>query len=316
MQQAYAHVATRAREHAKRVIFLTRASEPLADEWLTLFDELGAPLLKEYRTALRTIRHLLDYDAFLLLRNIGAPGADDAAPIVDRGALLDLLRASPGRVLDHTATETILTTYGIPVAPARLVRSAAEACAAAHDLGWPVALKVASPDVPHKSDVGALALGLGTDAEVAAAYDRVLASVLQAAPGARVEGVLVQRMIEGVAETIVGVSDDPQLGPVTMFGLGGVFVEVMRDVAFRVGRLSATEARGMLDEVRGAALLRGARGQPPADEDALADVVRRVSHLAADLRDELAELDLNPLVVLPAGQGALVVDALLVRRER
>jgi acyl-CoA synthetase (NDP forming) len=119
----------------------------------------------------------------------------------------------------------------------------------------------------------------------------------------------------GATETIVGVSVDPQLGPVTMFGLGGVFVEIMRDVAFRVGRLSATEARDMLDEVRGAALLRGARGRPLADEDALIDVLERVSHLAADLHDELAELDLNPLMVLPRGHGVMVVDALLVRRE-
>ena len=315
MRQAYAHVAARAREHAKRVIFLTRASEPLADEWLTLFDELGVPLLKEYRTALRTIRRLLDYDTFRHVQG-SAGSATDEAPAVDRAALLDLVRASPGRVLDYTATERILTAYGIPLAPARLVRSAAEACAAAHDLGWPVALKVASADVPHKSDVGALALGLGTEAEVGAAYDRVLASVAHVAPDARVEGVLIQRMIACVAETIIGVSDDPQLGPVTMFGLGGVFVEVMRDVAFRVGRLSATDARGMLDDVRGTALLRGARGQPVADEDALVDVVRRVSHLAADLRAELAELDLNPVAVLAAGQGALVVDALMVRRER
>jgi acyl-CoA synthetase (NDP forming) len=174
-----------------------------------------------------------------------------------------------------------------------------------------VALTIASADVPHKSDLGALVLGLNTDAEVEAAYYRVLRAVADA----HVEGMVVQRMIgEGATETIVGVSDDPQLGPVTMFGLGGVFVEIMRDVAFRVGRLSATEARGMLDDVRGAALLRGARGRQRADEEALVDVLCRVSHLAADLHGELAELDLNPLMVLPSGQGVMVVDALLVRR--
>jgi acetate---CoA ligase (ADP-forming) len=313
MRRAYAHIAKRAREQHKRVIFLTRASEPLADEWLTLFDELGAPLLKEYRTALRSIRQLLDFDAFLARTD--PPSDAEQAPLVSRAALLDLVRASHGRVLDYATTETLLSAYGIPLAAARLVRSAAEAGAAARALGWPVALKVLSSDVPHKSDVGALALGLSSEADVLVAYERVLANVRRAAPDACVEGVLVQRMVAGVAETIVGVSDDPQLGPLTMFGLGGVFVEVMRDVAFRVGRLSTAEARSMLDDVRGAALLRGARGEPLADEGALVDVLRRVSHLASDLRDELTELDLNPLVVLPAGQGVLVVDALLVRRS-
>jgi acyl-CoA synthetase (NDP forming) len=234
---------------------------------------------------------------------------------VDGLSLLDLVRASPGRVLGYAATAAILSAYGIPMAQAHLVKSAAEACAAARVLGLPVALKVASADVPHKSDIGAVALDLRTDADVDAAYERLIASASRAAPDARVEGVLVQRMVvEGIAETIVGVSDDPQLGPLTMFGLGGVFVDVMRDVAFRVGRLNANEARRMLDDVRGVALLRGARGRPAADEEALIDVLVRVSHLAADLRDELSELDLNPLIVLPAGHGVVAVDALLVRR--
>jgi succinyl-CoA synthetase beta subunit len=218
-------------------------------------------------------------------------------------------------VLGYAATEAILTAYGIPMAPARLVTSAAEACSAAHALGFPVAVKVASPDVPHKSDVGAVALGVRTSAEVEAAYERVLANARRAVPDAVVEGVVIKRMLaDGVAETIVGVSSDSQLGPLVMFGLGGVFVEIMRDVTFRVGRLSDADARSMLDDVRGTALLRGSRGRPRADEDALVDVLRRVSHLAADLHTELAEVDLNPLVVLPAGQGVVAVDAVLVRR--
>lgn len=319
MRQAYERVATRAREHGKRVVFLTRASEPLADEWLDLFDELGVPLLKEYRTALRTIRRLLDYDEFVGSRNMdrAVVVGEDCAPVVDRVAQLGLIRASPTDVLGFAATESILTAYGIPLAPARLVSSARSACATARDLGFPVALKVASPDVPHKSDSGALALGLRSTDEVSGAYERVLDNLRRVMPNARIEGVVVQRMIEGgIAETIVGVSYDPQLGPLIMFGLGGVFVEVMRDVEFRVGRLSALEARSMVDGIRGSALLRGARGRPRADEDALVQVLQRVSHLAVDLCEELAELDLNPLVVLPDGQGVACVDALLVRRER
>lgn len=314
MRKAYTHVAEEARRQGKRLVFLTRASEPLADEWHEFFDELGVPLLKEYRKGLRTIRRFFEYEAFLARRD--ASDATDSLRLgVNVTALRDLVQRSGHRVLTFADTQRLLDAYGIPTAPAALVGSAADARAGACRIGFPVAVKIASVDIPHKSDAGALVLGLDTEDAVEEAYERVVAAARAAAPDGEVEGVVVQRMVQGVAETIVGVSYDRQVGPLVMFGLGGVFVEIMQDVAFRVGRLSTGEAQRLISDVRGAALLRGARGRPRGDERALADALVRVSALAADLQGVLAELDLNPLLVLPEGEGVMAVDALLVRAE-
>jgi acetyltransferase len=313
MRQAYAHLAHAAAEHHKQAVFFSRASEPLSPEWLDLFEELEVPLLKEYRKGLRTLRRSIDYGAFLERRRSSPLVEDSNAFDVDEACARASVTAG-SKMLGYRATAAVLTAYGIPVAPARLVSTVEDACAAARELGWPIALKVASPDIPHKSDVGALALDLTGDSELEAAYARILDNARREHPVASIEGVVVQAMVRGGTETIVGLSVDPQLGPVVMFGLGGVFVEVLRDVAMRVGPLTRSEARSLISEVRGAALLRGARGRPPADEEALLDVLVRVARLGYDLRDALAELDLNPLLVLPRGEGVLAVDALAVRR--
>ncbi len=315
MRKAYEYLASAAPAHGKRPVFFSRASETLADAWLDLFEELRVPLLKEYRKGLRTLRRFVDYERFLRRRAAATETLPPPLPPTELAALRAMVADAEGRVLGYVATERLLDAYGIRSAPARLVDCAADARTAAGELGWPVALKVASPDIPHKSDVGALALDLASDDDVASAFERVMENARRSVPGARIEGVVVQQMVGGVAETIVGLSIDPQLGPVLMFGLGGVFVEIMRDVAFRVGPLTPAEARDLVGEVRGAALLRGARGRPRADEEALVDTLVRVSRLGSDLRDVLAELDLNPIVVLPEGRGALVVDALAVRAE-
>ncbi len=176
-------------------------------------------------------------------------------------------------------------------------------------------LKVDSPDVSHRSDVGAVRVGLNDAEAVRQAFDEVVAATRTAAPDARIAGVLVQSQVSGVAEVFVGVSQDPQVGPVLLWGLGGVFVEVLQDVAMRPVPLGAADFEEMLAELRGRPLLFGARGRPAADVDAVRRAVLGVSALAADLGPLLAELDLNPLIVLPNGQGARVVDALVVRSE-
>ncbi|GAC1541853.1 MAG: acetate--CoA ligase family protein [Vulcanimicrobiaceae bacterium] len=210
-------------------------------------------------------------------------------------------------------TFALLQQYGIDVAPWAVVANATDAVAAARDMGYPVAIKVESADIQHKSDAHALVLGVANDAEVRRAYDAVLSAARAYDARARIDGVRVQKMIEGGEEVIVGVQRDPVFGPVVMAGLGGIFVEVLADVSFRASPLTLADAHDMLRELRGFAVLSGVRGRAAADVDALAHMLVNVSHLAADHASTIAELDLNPVKVLP--HGAIVVDALAIKRS-
>jgi acetyltransferase len=214
-------------------------------------------------------------------------------------------------VLPYQTTHELLHAYGIATAPTVLVRSVGEAVAEAEKLGYPCVLKVSSADIPHKTEVGALRLGLKGREEVETAYREMIANVRTEKPEAEIEGVLVQKQLTGV-ECLLGISRDPQLGPTLVLGLGGVFVEILADVAIRIPPISAGEARCALDSLKGAKVFSGARGAPPADVEAFAEMAARLSWLAYDLRDQINELDLNPVMVLPKDQGAFAVDALLV----
>ena len=221
--------------------------------------------------------------------------------------VLDEARAA-GRafVLDEHAAE-IAAAYGIPQAAGAVARDRAEALRIADDIGYPVALKVASPDILHKTDIGGVALGITDAAALGVAWDRVLDSAHRRMPDAAIWGALVQRMVPPGFEVIIGVERDATFGPLIMFGLGGVYVEVLRDVAFRLAPLDTAEAMRMIRGTRAYGLLRGARGAKPSDVDAIADVLVRVAALASDF-PEIVELDINPLVVAQRGCGAIAAD--------
>jgi acetyltransferase len=175
-----------------------------------------------------------------------------------------------------------------------------------------VALKVDSPDILHKTEAGVVRLGLRSDDEVRSAYDEVMANAKRNVPDAAITGVSVQQMVVGGVEMIAGINYDVQLGPMLLFGSGGVMVEVFNDVALRHCPITRDEALKMIGEVKGATLLRGFRGKPAADIDALATALESISRMAVQLEGQLAELDVNPLMVMPAGQGVKAVDALAV----
>ncbi len=255
--------------------------------------------------------------------------------------------------LSESESKALLAAWGVASAREHLVASAEEAVAAAAQLGFPVALKVDSPDIPHKTEAGVVRLNVGDMARVRTAYAEIIAHAAAYAPQARrsvgsdgitptvmagldpaiheipgtspgmttleerprISGVSVQEMVEGGVEVIVGVSSDPQLGPVLLFGTGGIMVEVYNDVALRRCPITRAEADAMIGEVKGARLLHGFRGRPAADLAALADTLVRVSHLAMHLDGHLAELDINPLMVLPQGQGVKAADALVILRS-
>ena len=224
-------------------------------------------------------------------------------------SVLDRAGGHGDRKLSETLALELLEAYGIPVARGGLARTADEAGRLAARAGRPVALKIVAPSIVHKSDVGGVLLSLEGDGEARAGFDQIIASVKAKAPEAEVTGVLVQPMVAPGREMIVGGARDSSFGPMLMFGLGGVFVEVMRDVVFRMAPVARTQAAEMIHGLRADRLLAGVRGQPPVDYRAIEDVLLRVSQLLVDF-PEIRELDINPLVTYP--DGAIAADARVV----
>ncbi len=213
------------------------------------------------------------------------------------------------------AAKRLVASMGIPVVEDRLVHSAAEAVDAAKSLGKTVVLKIASPEILHKSDIGGVLLGLRSSEEVAAGYETLMSRARAAARAARIDSVLVSPLIEGGVETIAGVNRDPVFGPVVMFGIGGIFVEIYHDVSLRVAPFGVGTAREMIQEIAGYPLLAGARGRARADIEALARALSLLSVYADRFCDALDSIDINPLIVLPEGNGIVAVDAVVVPRK-
>jgi acetyltransferase len=223
-------------------------------------------------------------------------------------AVLDAAIASGRSYLTPTDAMRVLEAYRLPVLRSAVARSAETAARVAERVGFPVAMKVESDDIVHKFDVGAVVLGIATPSAASAAYATILANVESRQPGARVTGVSVQRMAGEGDEVILGVKRDPAFGPVVMFGLGGLFVEIFRDVAFRIAPLPVEHVREMMHEVRAFRILTGARGRPHRDTAAIEECLQRLSQLVVDC-PQIQELDINPLIVRNRGDGCAVTDA-------
>ena len=209
----------------------------------------------------------------------------------------------------ETEAKTVCIEYGIPVTKFELARSEEEATKFAKAVGFPIVLKIVSPDIIHKSDVGGVIVGLKNADDVRQGYNRILQNVKKHNPRARIVGVLVQEMAPASTEVIVGAIKDPQFGPAIMFGLGGVFVEVLKDVTFRVAPITQDDACEMISEVKAYPLLKGYRNTPPVDIDAITKILLNTSRLVTD-HMEIKELDLNPVIVYE--KGAKTVDARII----
>jgi acyl-CoA synthetase (NDP forming) len=207
-------------------------------------------------------------------------------------------------ILTENETKKLLAKYGIPVTQGQIATNADEARKIASQIGEPVAMKISSPDISHKSDVGGVVLNVKA-ADVEARFSEIMARISKAAPSARIEGILVQQMAVPGIETIVGLKKDAQFGHAIMFGLGGIFVEVYKDVTFRVVPVDKNDALRMISEIKGYPILKGMRGKPSVDLDAIADVLVSVSEIAQ--KENIIELDINPLIVNES--GAVAVDA-------
>jgi len=226
-------------------------------------------------------------------------------------AVIDRARHDASIVLSDSAARSLLTAYGIRFPAVKFVQTLDEAVTAAEGIGYPVVLKVVSPDLSHKTDVGGVALGIRDAPSLRAAWQGMQQSLRSKAHDARIEGFDVESEIQEGKEVLVGVQRDPHFGPILAFGLGGIYVEVLRDVTFRLAPVRPLAALNMVESVRAFPLLRGVRGEPPGDIEGLTEVIERISQLAMEV-PEVVELDINPLIVLPVRQGVIAADARVV----
>jgi acetate---CoA ligase (ADP-forming) subunit beta len=227
--------------------------------------------------------------------------------------IINSIRAQGRTVLTEIEAKQVIREAGITVTETRLAASQKEAVSISDETGYPVVLKIASPDITHKSDAGGVKTNLKDANEVKNAFGDIMAAAAQKAPEARIQGVTVQPMARPGIEVIIGMFKDPQFGPVIMFGLGGIFVEVLKDVTFRLIPIEKPDAAEMIEEIKGKALLNGYRGQEPADKEALAEVLLKISDLV-EKTPEIRELDLNP--VFAYNNAAVAVDARIVLEDR
>ncbi|MCC7083209.1 MAG: acetate--CoA ligase family protein [Burkholderiales bacterium] len=271
--------------------------------------EAGVPVYRNTLACLKAVRAAMRYGEFLMNRR-DPPARPDGIDTDRARALVD----SAHGALTERVSKQLIAAYGMRCTREALARDADEAVRIAREIGGPVAVKIESADIPHKTESGAIRLGVASDTAVRKAFDDVLQAARTYQPEAALDGVLVQAMAPAGTEIMLGTVVDPVYGPVVAAGLGGVYVEVLRDLAYRAAPVDAEQARAMLRELRGYELLEGVRGGAPRDIDALCDQIVRLSWLAHDLRGEIAELDINPLVLLERGAGTCAVDALVVKR--
>jgi len=228
--------------------------------------------------------------------------------------ILSSIRESGRRELLGHESKKVLAAWEIPTTRVELARDAAEAVKAARELKYPVVMKISSPNIIHKSDAGGVKVGLSSEMEVLHAFKEVVDNARAYRPKAKILGVTIQEYVPHAREVIVGALQDPTFGATVMFGLGGVWVEALKDVSFRLAPLTADDAREMISEIKGYPILGGIRGEPAADIDAIVDVLQKVGQLAYEF-PEISEMDINPLFVFDKGKGAIAVDARIILKE-
>ena len=300
-------------ETAKPVVMVSNPSVGFHPGISRIVQQGEVVLLQGTREGLKAIKHLFTYAAFKRKKEVDKEDQEWPETIPQK---MDAYMDSGRPVLTEYTSKKVLTAYGIHCPAEVLCQTAEEACEAAGDMGYPVALKVVSPQIQHKTEAGIIRLNIENADAVQAAYEEILTNGRAYDASASIDGVLCQKMIVGaVAEAIVGILMDPYFGPAVVFGLGGILVEILKDRALGIPPLSRGEARAMIEKTKGSKLLHGFRGSPCADMEALTGTLIRVGRLAIDWADRIEALDINPLLIMPEGRGVVAVDALLVLRK-
>lgn len=285
-------------EGMKPVFWLPFVEHTRHRESAVTLQKAGVPLLPSGRYGCGILKSILDF---------ASSSYEDAEPAIPAR------KHSGSHSLSEYESLCRLADSGIPIPPQRVAANHQEALAAAKELGYPLSVKIHSPDIQHKSDVGGVRLNIRSDEELTEAFDAIMTSCAEKAPKARLLGVLLKPMLKAGTEMIIGVNSDRDFGPMVMVGMGGVFVELFKDVQLAPAPLTARQAMEMINRLKARPLLEGYRGSKPCDKEALADLLVKISHMAADCRETLKELDLNPVFVTE--DGVALADALLVEYE-
>lgn len=270
--------------------------------------EAGVPLYHSPARAAKVMGALYQYACF---KNSWKTTAAETIDTTRQSKIQRALKESNKALSEH-ATKELLELYGLPVTKEYVARSSEEAVGIAEKMGYPVVMKIDSPDILHKTEAGGVAVNINSAQEVAAKYNEIMEKALNYNPQAKINGILMQEQVPAGVEAIVGLQRDPVLGTQIMFGLGGIFVEVLKDVVLKPAPLSREDAQEVLKEIKGGALFNGVRGTQPVDKEALVEILLGVSQLAVEAGEDLLSLDINPVTVLPHGQGAKILDGVLV----
>jgi acetyltransferase len=313
----------RSRERASYIIEAAHSTDkPIVTWWasgslstpgMKMLEESRVPLFTSPHQGIKALHALFRYSDYL--KN-GSGGESAVHAITTKNRLkVEKLIETSSRILTENEGKEILSCYGIPVPKERLGRNLKETRDIASEIGYPVALKVVSPEITHKTEAGGLKLNIRNEDELGKTYDKIMRDVRNHKPNAEIRGMLVQEMVPPGKEVIIGVIQDPQFGPMVMFGLGGVFVEVLKDFSLRHAPLKERDAWEMVKEIKGYKILEGVRGEKRSDQEAIVSALMAVSQMAVDLKGAISEIDINPLIVYPEKGGLKAVDCLFVKNK-
>ena len=278
-----------------------------------IMSEGGIPYYLYAEPAIKTLKAMYDFEKWVDKASTKAPTLKFTKDTDKVKSIFENVRKHGRANLLEEEGYEVLQAYGFPTPQSILCTTEQEGIDAARQIGYPLVMKIVSPDIIHKSDAGGVKVGVKTDDELKSAFRTITENALKYKSDAKIKGVLVQEMVKSAKETILGASQDPTFGPVIMFGLGGIYVEVLKDVVFRVAPIDEQEAINMVESIKTIKLLKGVRGEKPSDLKAIADSLQRLSQLVVDFQ-EIKEFDINPLLVLEEGKGARVVDARIILR--
>jgi acetyltransferase len=281
-------------------------------KWLV---EQGIPAYGAPDIAVKAMATLRDDQRMSEMNHVG-PYVPENVNAAAAREIISKARAMGRNALTEIEAKRVFSLYGLPVTPTEIATSESEAVKFADQIGYPVVMKIVSPDILHKSDAGGVKVNVKNATQVIEAYHAILENAHNYKADAFIDGIAVQEMAPWATEVIVGSVNDSTFGPTIMFGLGGIFVEVLKDVTFRVAPISIEEAMGMEEEIRSAAILGGTRGELPRDKQALAKVLAGYAYMVYDLKDEIAESDANPVIVYEDGKGVKVVDARIILTKK
>lgn len=309
-------IVTVTKETDKPITIAWTTGDKLVGKNIEILTRGGVQVYKSPVRAVRAMGALMNYSAFRKAHLSRISNADTLATASELPEKVEKLLKGAGKNLTEHQGKELLAQYGIPVTREEVATSVEHAIKISETIPFPLALKIDSPDILHKTEAGGLKLNITSRKELISAFNEVMANAKKYDPNARINGVLIQEMVMGGTEVIIGLKHDPQFGPTIMFGLGGIFVEILKDVAIRVAPITRGDALEMIQQIKSYKILAGARGRQKADIEAVADVLVRISKMATQLEGFISELDINPLLVLPEGDGVRVADALVIQTEQ